>query len=113
MRETSSNASEEDMSEQQARFNEIVNDAMDAPVGDEIIAVCLDIAELLIAKNRAYGNSALEPLRIFSKASPEEQILVRMDDKLSRIKTATEDDREDAYLDLVGYLILHRVSLRM
>lgn len=39
---------------------------------------------MLLAKNAAYGNSALEPVRIFSKADPTEQIRVRIDDKLSR-----------------------------
>ena len=31
-----------------------------------IAAICNDIRDLLLAKNRAYGNSALKPIRIFS-----------------------------------------------
>lgn len=73
---------------------------------------CSALAAILIAKNRAYGNSALEPVRIFSKASPEEQIYVRMDDKLSRIAHGHEYDTEDTVLDLAGYLILLRVARR-
>lgn len=46
---------------------------------------CSEIAELLVAKNRAYGNSALEPIRIFARSDPVEQIRVRIDDKLSRL----------------------------
>lgn len=68
------------------------------------------IRAMLLEKNRKYGNSALEPMRVFSKASPLEQIAVRMDDKLSRIKSAQGDDLEDAKLDLVGYLILERIA---
>ena len=40
---------------------------------------------MLLAKNEAYGNSAIDPLRIFSRADPVEQIRVRIDDKLSRL----------------------------
>ena len=52
-----------------------------APLGEDILDECLGIAEMLIEKNRAYGNSALQPVRVFSKASSEEQLLVRIDDK--------------------------------
>jgi hypothetical protein len=65
---------------------------------------------MLLDKNRKYGNSALEPMRVFSKAEPLEQIAVRMDDKLSRIKSAQGDDLEDAKLDLVGYLVLEAIA---
>lgn len=72
-----------------------------------IAEVCDKIKELLIEKNRKYGNSALDPVRVFSKASPEEQMLVRMDDKLSRIRNRQNDDDEDPFVDLVGYLVLY------
>ena len=82
-------------------------------VQKEIRKVCNDIAELLITKNRKYGNSALQPSRIFSKASPIEQINVRIDDKLSRIKNQQEDEDEDVEKDMVGYLILKMVYKRL
>ncbi|MBD2316654.1 hypothetical protein [Phormidium tenue] len=72
--------------------------------------VLATIREMLLDKNRKYGNSALEPVRVFSKAAPLEQIAVRMDDKLSRIKSAQGDDLEDAKLDLVGYLVLEAIA---
>lgn len=50
-----------------------------APAEDEIRATCKEIEEMLVEKNRAYGNSALEPVRLFSKADAVEQILVRID----------------------------------
>lgn len=74
-----------------------------------IISVCDEIRDTLLDKNRKYGNSALEPLRIFSRASAIEQLNVRADDKLSRIASAQDDDTEDPELDLIGYLILKRV----
>ena len=68
------------------------------------------IRELLVSKNEKYGNSALEPMRVFSKASNVEQILVRLDDKLSRIKSASSLEDEDVILDLIGYLLLLRIA---
>lgn len=72
---------------------------------------CDRIKEMLLEKNRNYGNSALDPVRIFSKADPVEQINVRMDDKLSRLARGS-DGGEDPEMDLAGYLILKRVAKR-
>jgi hypothetical protein len=76
-----------------------------------IAKICDDIRDLLLKKNRAYGNSALEPIRVFSKANSCEQILVRIDDKLNRIKQGANilSDDEDVLQDLIGYLILLKV----
>lgn len=74
---------------------------------------CDAVKSLLLEKNRKYGNSALEPARIFSKASPVEQIFVRIDDKLTRIKNSQPDEDEDVVQDLIGYLILLRVARKM
>ena len=82
-------------------------------VAKGIAEECDSLKALLLEKNRKYGNSALEPARVFSKASATEQILVRIDDKLSRIRTSGQSGPdEDTVLDLVGYLILLRVSRR-
>lgn len=67
----------------------------------------------MLEKNRKYGNAALEPIRILSKASTAEQILVRMDDKLNRIKNEQIDEDEDVIKDLVGYGILYLVYQRL
>lgn len=72
---------------------------------------CENIKALLIAKNKAYGNSFADPINIFSNATPKKQINVRIDDKLNRIKKGqdTELVPEDTIIDLIGYLILKRV----
>ena len=70
---------------------------------------CEQLADMLIAKNRAYGNSAFEPVRIFSRADVTEQIKVRIDDKLSRLARGS-DAGEDVTLDLLGYIVLLRVA---
>lgn len=69
---------------------------------------------LLISKNIKYGNSAVCPVRFFSKADPVEQIKVRIDDKLNRaINSGQFVEDEDVILDLIGYLILLRVAKRV
>lgn len=82
-------------------------------VPDLIAAECEALKTMLLAKNAQYGNSALEPLRVFSTASPVEQLLVRLDDKLSRIARGNGEGNEDAEADLLGYLILLRVARRL
>jgi len=71
-----------------------------------IVCACEDLCTMLIRKNTAYGNSALEPLRLFSKASTREQLLVRIDDKLSRLDRGREFPGDDTIVDLAGYLVL-------
>ncbi len=73
-----------------------------------IARVLEDVGNMLIEKNAQYGNSALDPVRIFSKANPSEQIRVRIDDKLSRLMRGAAAG-EDTMMDLMGYLILLRV----
>ena len=77
-------------------------------IPESIDMECQNLAEMLKAKNRQYGNSFADPVRIFSKATPEEALLIRIDDKLSRIARG-QDAGEDTILDLAGYLILLRV----
>lgn len=68
------------------------------------------IADLLIAKNKAYGDSALNPIRVFSKSDRIEQLNVRIDDKISRIQRGTDFEDEDTERDLIGYLILKLIA---
>lgn len=75
-----------------------------------ILDVCNDIADLLIQKNRAYGNSALEPVRIFSKSDEKEQLRVRIDDKLSRFARGEEFPGDNDIDDLIGYLVLLKIA---
>lgn len=73
----------------------------------KITEVVSQLQELLITKNKAYGNSALEPINIFSKNDAVDSLCARIDDKLSRIKNkGLSDETEDTLFDLAGYLIL-------
>lgn len=79
-----------------------------------ISMICDEVKELLLEKNRKYGDSALSPARIFSKANAVEQILVRIDDKLNRIQKGAGllANDEDVVMDLIGYLVLLKISLK-
>ena len=78
---------------------------------EKVYKVLSEITDLLVSKNLKYGNSALEPLGVFSKLSAKEGLLVRIDDKLKRIKNGSlEKDDEDVINDLVGYLVLLKIQ---
>jgi len=79
-----------------------------------ISLICDQIKELLLEKNAKYGDSALNPTRVFSKANSVEQILVRIDDKLNRVKQGAGllANDEDVVMDLIGYLVLLKIALK-
>lgn len=86
----------------------IGDDAMNE-TEERILRVLLRLWRMLVAKNRAYGNSVLDPIRCFSKVGPIQRIRDRLDDKISRLVRG-EAAGEDAELDLMGYLTLLKVA---
>ena len=67
-----------------------------------------EVVMLLLEKNKAYGDTANHPPKIFSKLSAKEGLL-----KLSRIKhKGLNDLTEDTVKDLIGYLILYKVQIK-
>ena len=93
----------------QEETNEVPADVAN-PFPAKVRAILSEIGDTLIAKNEQYGNSALEPVRIFSKASAVEQIKVRMDDKISRLVRGNGEGDEDAQADLLGYIVLLTIA---
>ena len=81
-----------------------------APSGPAISDACDEIKRLLLEKNIAYGNSALSPIQIFAKAGAQEGIANRIDDKLNRIKNNQSYVGDNDLDDLIGYLILYKIS---
>ncbi len=74
--------------------------------------VVKEIADLLKEKNKAYGNTALNPPQVFSKLNAIEALCARIDDKISRIKNkGINDETEDTVDDLIGYLILLKIAM--
>lgn len=80
------------------------------PLEDEIRKKCQEMADLLVAKNKAYGNSVAESANIFAKRLDRlAKIDVRIEDKLTRLANGTDYPGEDTIKDLAGYLILRMI----
>jgi len=81
-----------------------------APLEKEIRKQCQELADFLVEKNKAYGNSAAEPINIFFKdKNPLTSIDIRIDDKLNRLAKGAEFPGDDTIKDLAGYLILRMI----
>jgi hypothetical protein len=79
---------------------------------DYILEVSTEVTNLLLEKNDAYGDSALNPVGIFSRGNAVESLCARIDDKLMRIKSrGITDATEDTVQDLIGYLILLKIAI--
>ena len=85
--------------------------SMSAPSGHKIFNACHEIAQLLIEKNISYGDSALSPNRIFAQSDNVEQLKVRIDDKLNRVKNNQGFAGDNDIDDLIGYLILLKIAI--
>ena len=81
---------------------------------NKIKATIENVEKLLISKNIQYGDSALDPIGLFAKGNAEDLIRVRIDDKLSRLKSGDDsiESDEDVIEDLIGYLVLLLVVMR-
>ena len=80
---------------------------------DLILEESAAVTNLLLEKNEAYGDSALNPANIFASGNAVDNLCCRIDDKLMRIKMrGITDETEDTVQDLIGYLILLKVALR-
>lgn len=68
--------------------------------------------DLLMYKNTKYGDSALKPKNIFYKGDSTNSILIRLDDKLGRVKNNTEEKpRMNDVCDIIGYCTLLLISM--
>ena len=75
--------------------------------------ICESMKNLLLEKNKNYGDSATNPANVFSSGSAVDSICARIDDKLMRIQNKGINDKtEDTISDLIGYLILLKVAMR-
>jgi hypothetical protein len=91
--------------------NDLYMHSTSAPSGKKIWDVCHEIAQLLIEKNISYGDSALSPSRIFAQSNNVEQLKVRIDDKLNRVKNNQGFAGDNDIDDLIGYLILLKIAV--
>lgn len=79
---------------------------------DRIREIMNAMQDLLLYKNEKYGDSALKPNGIFYKGDSANSILVRLDDKIGRIKNNTEKlPRVNDVCDIIGYCTLLLISM--
>ncbi|ERF61707.1 hypothetical protein HMPREF0860_1583 [Treponema socranskii subsp. socranskii VPI DR56BR1116 = ATCC 35536] len=84
----------------------------DTTAREKIIDITEAMRDLLVHKNEKYGNSALSPKHIFYKGNAANSILIRLDDKLGRIKANTDDTpRVNDVADIIGYCTLLLISM--
>tara|TARA_R100000655_G_C2967022_1_gene189782 strand:+ start:65 stop:418 length:354 start_codon:yes stop_codon:yes gene_type:complete len=77
---------------------------------EEIRKKCDEIRDLLIEKNKSYGNSVFDKGVLF-KVDPMYAIQARINDKLNRIKSKETYMSENDLMDLTGYLVLLQVYM--
>lgn len=76
----------------------------------EISSIFDGLKALIVEKNKRYGDSALEPVRLFAtRIEPGDAIRIRLDDKLARVRNSGELRKNDV-ADLMGYLCLLCIS---
>lgn len=83
-----------------------------ADTQDKIIEITGAMRDLLLYKNEKYGDSALHPKRIFHKGNAVSSILIRLDDKLSRVMENNDQlPRINDVADIIGYCTLLLVGM--
>jgi len=87
------------------------------PINDferEVIKFCEDLAEMLITKNRLYGDSFRSLRKDAAKelGNPRIPLWLHMKEKLSRYMENKADETEDVAKDGAGYWILEALCSR-
>lgn len=81
---------------------------------EKIIEIMDSMKDLLLYKNEKYGDSALSPNNIFYKGDSTNSILIRLDDKIGRIKNNSDSlPRMNDVCDIIGYCTLLLVSMNI
>lgn len=84
----------------------------DTPTQQKIKDILSGMTDLLLYKNRKYGDSAINPKKIFYKGDSTNSILIRLDDKIGRVMSNTEEKpRVNDVADIIGYCTLLLVSM--
>ena len=84
----------------------------DTPTQQKIKDILSGMTDLLLYKNRKYGDSAIHPKKIFYKGDSTNSIRIRLDDKIGRVMTSTEEKpRVNDVADIIGYCTLLLVSM--
>ena len=87
-------------------------DFEDTPTQQKIKDILSGMTDLLLYKNKKYGDSAINPKKIFYKGDSTNSILIRLDDKIGRVMSNTEEKpRVNDVADIRGYCTLLLVSM--
>jgi hypothetical protein len=82
------------------------------PTQQKIHEIIEAMKDLLLYKNQKYGDSAINPKKIFYKGDSTNSILIRLDDKLGRVMSNTEEKpRINDVCDIIGYCTLLLISM--
>lgn len=78
----------------------------------KIVELTEAMRDLLLYKNEKYGDSELHPKRIFHKGNVVSSILIRLDDKLSRVMENNDQlPRVNDVADIIGYCTLLLIGM--
>ena len=87
-------------------------DFEDTPTQQKIKDILSGMTDLLLYKNKKYGDSAINPKKIFYKGDSTNSILIRLDDTIGRAMSNTEEKpRVNDVADIIGYCTLLLVSM--
>lgn len=96
----------------------VMQGLMDDPFGDatptqrKIREITEAMKDLLLYKNQKYGDSAINPEKIFYKGDSTSSILIRLNDKIGRVKANPDDKpRVNDVCDIIGYCTLLLISM--
>ena len=79
---------------------------------EKIVDVLDGMKDLLLYKNSKYGDSAINPKKIFYKGDSTNSILIRLDDKIGRVMSnPDEKPRVNDVCDIIGYCTLLLISM--
>ena len=92
--------------------NKANDEVLYTPTQQKIKDVLEGMKNLLLYKNRKYGDSAINPKKIFYKGDSTNSILIRLDDKLGRVMSNTEEKpRVNDVADIIGYCTLLLIGM--
>ena len=96
----------------------VMRGLMDDPYGDatptqrKIREIIEAMKDLLLYKNQKYGDSVINPKKVFYKGDSTNSILICLDDKLGRVMSNTEEKpRVNDVCDIIGYCTLLLISM--
>lgn len=91
-----------------------MKEALYTDTQQKLIDVLDGMKSLLLYKNRKYGDSAINPKKIFYKGDSTNSILIRLDDKIGRVMSNPDDKpRVNDVADIIGYCTLLLVSMNV